>query len=39
LFCVYSLLGNVFTEPLPSNDRGIYIETHILTGEIYEVRR
>jgi hypothetical protein len=30
---------NVFTEPLPSNDRGIYIQTHTLRGGIYEVRR
>jgi hypothetical protein len=31
--------GNAFTEPLPSNDKGIHIETHRLMGEIYEVRR
>jgi hypothetical protein len=24
--------GNFFTEPLPSNDRGIHIQTHTLTG-------
>jgi hypothetical protein len=31
--------GNVFTEPLPSNDRGIYIQTHRLMTGIYEVSR
>jgi hypothetical protein len=31
--------GNVFTEPLPSNDRGIHIQAHRLMGGIYEVRR
>jgi hypothetical protein len=30
---------NAFTEPLPSNDRGIHIQTHRLMGGIYEVRR
>jgi hypothetical protein len=29
--------GNDFTNPLPSNDRGIHIETHRLMGGIYEV--
>jgi hypothetical protein len=27
--------GNVFTESLPSNDKGIHIQTHRLTGGIY----
>jgi hypothetical protein len=31
--------GKVFTEPLPSNDRGIHIQTQRLMGGIYEVRR
>jgi hypothetical protein len=31
--------GNVFTEPLLSNDRGIHIQTHRLIRGIYEVRR
>jgi hypothetical protein len=32
--------GNVFTEPLPCNDRGIHIQTHRLMGRgIYEARR
>jgi hypothetical protein len=31
--------GNVFTEPLPSNDRVIHIQRHRLTGGIYGVRR
>jgi hypothetical protein len=31
--------GNIFTEPLPSNDRVIHIQTHRLVGDIYEVRR
>jgi hypothetical protein len=30
--------GNVFTEQLPGNDRGIHIKTHRLIGGIYEVR-
>jgi hypothetical protein len=34
-----SCRGNVFTEPLPSNDRGIHIQTHRLMGGIYEARR
>jgi hypothetical protein len=32
------LLSNdreIFTEPLPSNDRGIYIQTHRLMGGIF----
>jgi hypothetical protein len=38
--CVYiRCRGNVFTEPLPSNDRRIHIETHRLMGGTYEVRR
>jgi hypothetical protein len=32
-------LGNVFTEPLPSVDKEINIQTHRLLGGIYEVRR
>jgi hypothetical protein len=31
--------GNVFTESLPSNDRGIHIKTHRLIRKIYEMRR
>jgi hypothetical protein len=31
--------GNVFTEPLPSNDGGIHIQTHRLMGGIYKVLR
>jgi hypothetical protein len=31
--------GNIFTEPLPSNERGLHIQTHRLMGGIYEVRR
>jgi hypothetical protein len=31
--------GNVFTEPLPNNVRGMNIQTYRLTGEIYEARR
>jgi hypothetical protein len=30
--------GNVSTEPLPSNDRGIHIETHRLMGGIRPLR-
>jgi hypothetical protein len=30
--------GNVFTEPLPGNDKGIHIQTHALIGGIYEGR-
>jgi hypothetical protein len=29
--------GITFTEPLPSKDRGIHMETHRLMGGIYEV--
>jgi hypothetical protein len=25
----------IFTEPLPSNDRGIHVQTHRLMGQIY----
>jgi hypothetical protein len=31
--------GNVFTEPLPNNDRVMYIQTHRIIGGTYEVRR
>jgi hypothetical protein len=31
--------GNIVTEPLPSNDKGIHIYTHSLMGGIYEVHR
>jgi hypothetical protein len=31
--------GKVFSEPLPSNDMGIHIQTQRLMGGIYEVRR
>jgi hypothetical protein len=31
--------GDVFTEPLPSNDKRIQMETHRLMGGIYELRR
>jgi hypothetical protein len=31
--------GNMFTELLPSNDKGIQIDTHRLMGGIYEVSR
>jgi hypothetical protein len=31
------LPDNVFTEPLPSNDRRIHIKTRRLRGRIYEV--
>jgi hypothetical protein len=38
--CVYILCrGNVFTEPLPINDRGIHIQSHRVMGGIYELRR
>jgi hypothetical protein len=30
--------GN-FTEPLPSSDTGIHMETHTMIGGIYEVTR
>jgi hypothetical protein len=29
--------ANVFTEPLPSNDRGMHIQIHRLMGGILEV--
>jgi hypothetical protein len=29
--------GKVFTEPLPTNDRRIHIQTHRLMGGIYEI--
>jgi hypothetical protein len=29
--------GNMFTEPFPSNERGKNVQTHRLTGGIYEV--
>jgi hypothetical protein len=31
--------GNLFTEPLPSNDSEKHIQTHRLVGGTYEVRR
>jgi hypothetical protein len=31
--------GNVFTGPLPSNERETHIQTHKVMGGIYEVRR
>jgi hypothetical protein len=39
-YCCVSIRcsGNVFTEPLPSKERGIHILTHSPTGGIYEVR-
>jgi hypothetical protein len=37
--CVSSLPRERVTEPLPSNDRGIHIQTHRLMGGIYEVHR
>jgi hypothetical protein len=36
---IFLCRGNVFTEPLPSNDRSIHIQTHRLMGGIYEVCR
>jgi hypothetical protein len=33
------MVGIHFIEPLPSNDRGIHIQTHGLVRGIYEVRR
>jgi hypothetical protein len=30
--------GNVFIQPLRSNDEGIHIQTHILMGGIYKIR-
>jgi hypothetical protein len=39
-YCVCILWrDNLFTEPLPSNDRRIHVQTHKLMGGIYEVRR
>jgi hypothetical protein len=36
--CVFiRFRGNVFTEPLPSNDTGIHIQAHILMGGVHEV--
>jgi hypothetical protein len=38
--CYLATKGGIhFTEPLPSNDRGIHIQAHRLMGGIYEVRR
>jgi hypothetical protein len=31
--------GNVFTEPLPTDGRGIHVQTHGMMGGIYDVRR
>jgi hypothetical protein len=31
--------GNIYTEPLLSNDKGLHIQTHRQMGGIYEVRR
>jgi hypothetical protein len=31
--------GNIFTEPLSSNERGIHIQTDRRMGGIYEIRR
>jgi hypothetical protein len=31
--------SHVFTEPLPTNDKGIHIQTRKLMGGNYEVRR
>jgi hypothetical protein len=36
---IFRCSGNVFTEPLPSNDRGIHIQTQRLMGGVYEARR
>jgi hypothetical protein len=40
LYCCVCICcrGDVFTEPSPSNDRRIHIQTHRLMGRIYEVR-
>jgi hypothetical protein len=38
LLCVYRWRRNVSTEPLPSNDKGMHIQTHRLMRGIYEVR-
>jgi hypothetical protein len=37
-YCCIRCRGNVITEPLPSTDKGVYIQTHRLMGGIYEVR-
>jgi hypothetical protein len=37
--CLSMKEGIHFTEPLPSNDKGIHIQTHRLMGGIYEARR
>jgi hypothetical protein len=37
--CLATKGGIQFTDPLHSNDRGIYKQTHILMGGIYEVGR
>jgi hypothetical protein len=31
--------GNVYTKPLPSNNRGVHMQTHRLMGGVYKVRR
>jgi hypothetical protein len=36
--CVFVAAVTFFSDPLPSNDRGIHIQTHRLMGRIYEVR-
>jgi hypothetical protein len=36
--CVYSLTVRFITEPFPSKDSGIHIQTHRLMGGIYAVR-
>jgi hypothetical protein len=42
-FCCFSVCirchGNVFNKQLPSNERGIHVQTHRLMGRIYEARR
>jgi hypothetical protein len=35
--CLAMKRGIHFTEPLPSNDKGLHIQTHRLMGAIYEV--
>jgi hypothetical protein len=37
--CVFVAAVTYFTEPLPSNDRGIHVQTNRLMGDIYVVRR
>jgi hypothetical protein len=39
LACVFLTAVDVFTESLPSNDRGTQVQTHRLIGGVYEVRR